>query len=1093
MKKKVILLIIILPLIFILTLFTIGAAVSVIIAVPVSGIEITTASAEGVLTIDISDYDPLNLPVLSVAVQPLNAKNRDWSYSAEGDSVRLIQAKEGYLINPEKVGTTKLTVRSKDGGYTDSLTVEVVSGKLWDVEPTLTFEGGELSLTSTDLNRYTVTLDSAKGKRYQFGADAVPSSFGGADVEWTSAQENVLKVDRYTGFALPMSEGTAIVTATAAGGRTGTIEKVITVNVEMGLAADETSVNGVVLNTNSQIVPEVRFGALKEGNASFTMILPSAAFAEDVTVTEFRFGGKNDIGNIVSAVKGNALTLTYKGDSPAEITAATIVLNSGEREFTFTAVFSDDIEFDIYTSYHSPGDRIPGASSDEEIIYQRTGTTVTYTAYADFASGGVEFEWSVSGTGVEITGGEGAYRKIFAGGGSATLTVTAKLGDKVLDEKEVTVLSVDSVYSLSFAENNSVWGLERLFTTGDGILRQSGYLETGYSLNVGYRETAGGKQYGFDGEKIVFSVSDPEIADVNYDNHLNITGTGVITVNAKWIYADYFGADVSAELNLRVVDGGVNVSDYQSLKLASDSENGAVKAVVLQADIMLGVEDVNESNISAYYSEMYTTYDWKYYQNSGEPAPKVKYLIKFTHDVYGNGYYMDGDHITTKLKGSSSAGGMLLFNGPLNFVQVGAPGGGSGMASVKGQDNIVFLAKGDITIDNVTLRGCSDSSLIDDETGNFDLSKLNYVGTTLEVMGNVQLLNSRVSNGRTAVRIFGGGDTVPEGQDKLVTEDTYSSVDAERERYTVRIDGCILSRAREFIIKIGTNRAVRAQKKDGMMRYPYLSAGGVTYVPDNATNLDSLTYGNLPTGAGVEAPDYSVGSDFYNEFVLTDVTLRNSVLEDSGLFTIGIESHFSGSALAEGEYSGGTLGSVLRGWHDLAATSYASVLRLEGDVRLLDWKNIANVDSSTLIEVTGLQGNDSSILSSFVLDIAEMLRTVREEGYPNIVADIDGVTYAHGGIALYGGGLNYAGIDTSGLNETTEDFVKYKVNLNIFGDEAMGYLKIDAGNDAMKYLKIAAGRNDFIFYMYDGTSETDYAAEQELRQSGKAYDLPIAK
>ena len=40
MKKKVILLIIILPLIFMLTLFTIGAAVSVIIAGPVSGIRI---------------------------------------------------------------------------------------------------------------------------------------------------------------------------------------------------------------------------------------------------------------------------------------------------------------------------------------------------------------------------------------------------------------------------------------------------------------------------------------------------------------------------------------------------------------------------------------------------------------------------------------------------------------------------------------------------------------------------------------------------------------------------------------------------------------------------------------------------------------------------------------------------------------------------------------------------------------------------------------------------------------------------------------------------------------------------------------------
>lgn len=1086
MKKKVILLIIVLPLVFMLTLFTIGAAVSVMIAVPVSGITITTPSEDGVLTIDISDYDAANLPLLNASVEPLNAANKEWSYSAEGDSVRLIPAKEGYLISPENVGTTKLTVRSSDGGYTDSLTVEVVSGKLWDVEPTLTCEGGELSLTSTDLNRYTVTLDSAKGKRYQFGADAVPSSFGGADVEWTSAQENVLKVDRYTGFALPMSEGTAIVTATAAGGRTGTIEKVITVNVEMGLAADETSVNGVVLNTNSQIVPEVRFGALKEGNASFTMILPSAAFAEDVTVTEFRFGGKDGIGNIVYAVKGNALTLTYKGDSPAEITAATIVLNSGEREFTFTAVFSDDIEFDIYTSYHSPGDRIPGASSDEEIIYQRTGTTVTYTAYADFASGGVEFEWSVSGTGVEITGGEGSYRKITAGSGRAVLTVIAKDADgNVLDEKEVVIQTVKNVYSISFAENNSVWGLERMYTTGDGVLNGNSYIETGYTLAAGYRETASGSQQGFDSDIITMSVSDRDIASVDYDNHLNITGTGVITVAAEWIYADYFGADVGAELKMRVVDGGVNVSDYESLRSASDSANSAVKAVVLQSDIMLGRADLNESNISGYYYEMYTTYDWKYYANNNEPAPKIKYLIRFTHDVYGNGYYIDGDYITGKLKGSSSAGGRLLFNGPLNFVQVGSPGGGSGMASTKGQDNIVFLAKGDITINNAVLRGCSDSSLTDKETGAYNLSALNYVGTTLEIMGNVQLLNSRVSNGRTVVRIFGGGDTVVEGKDKLVTVDECDTVNAAAERYTVRIDGCILSRAREFILKIGTNRAIRAEKKNGTMYYPYLTGNGVTYVPDNATNLDSGTYGVLPSGANVRSPDYNVGSDFYNEFVLTDVTLKNSVLEDSGLFTVGIESHFSGTALAEGEYDP-VLGKLLPGWHDLAATSYASVLRLEGDVRLLDWKNIANVDSSTLIEITGLQAGESSDLAKFALDIGKMLQTVKGmNGYSDIIADIDGNTYAHGGIALYGGGLNYAGVDTDGLYETTEDFAKYKVNLNIFANPSDGA--------TMEYLKLAAGRNDFVFYMYDAKSDTDYFTERELRQSGAAYDLPVAE
>ena len=1091
MKKKVILLIIVLPLVFMLTLFTIGAAVSVMIAVPVSGITITTPSEDGVLTIDISDYDAANLPLLNASVEPLNAANKEWSYSAEGDSVRLIPAKEGYLISPENVGTTKLTVRSSDGGYTDSLTVEVVSGKLWDLEPTVEYDETAVQMTKTDLNRYSVTLDAAAGRRYRFGADAVPASFGGADVEWGSAQENVLKVDRYTGIAIPVSEGIAVVTATAEGGRTGKIEKTITVTVKMGLTEDEISVNGVLLSADSTTLSEVRFAALGADNKVFSLTLPSEEDAESINIEIFKVNGEKLPPTLftksIDAANRNVINYTFLGEAPELIGEAEITIAKGNgKTFEFKAVFSDEIEFDIYTSYHSPGDRVQGSDGEEEIVYQRENSTVTYSAYAEFAARGVQYEWRLNGTGAAITGGEGSYRKITAESGRAVLTVSAKDADgNVLDEKEVVIQTVKNVYSISFAENNSVWGLERMYTTGDGVLNGNSYIETGYTLAAGYRETASGSQQGFDSDIITMSVSDRDIASVDYDNHLNITGTGVITVAAEWIYADYFGADVGAELKMRVVDGGVNVSDYESLRSASDSANSAVKAVVLQSDIMLGRADLNESNISGYYYEMYTTYDWKYYANNNEPAPKIKYLIRFTHDVYGNGYYIDGDYITGKLKGSSSAGGRLLFNGPLNFVQVGSPGGGSGMASVKGQDNIVFLAKGDITINNAVLRGCSDSSLTDKETGAYNLSALNYVGTTLEIMGNVQLLNSRVSNGRTVVRIFGGGDTVAEGKDKLVTADECDTVNAAAERYTVRIDGCILSRAREFILKIGTNRAIRAEKKNGTMYYPYLTGNGVTYVPDNATNLDSGTYGVLPSGANVRSPDYNVGSDFYNEFVLTDVTLKNSVLEDSGLFTVGIESHFSGTALAEGEYDP-VLGKLLPGWHDLAATSYASVLRLEGDVRLLDWKNIANVDSSTLIEITGLQAGESSDLAEFALDIGKMLQTVKGmNGYSDIIADIDGNTYAHGGIALYGGGLNYAGVDTDGLYETTEDFAKYKVNLNIFANPSDGA--------TMEYLKLAAGRNDFVFYMYDAKSDTDYFTERELRQSGAAYDLPVAE
>lgn len=1078
MKKKVMLLIIILPLIFMLTLFTIGVAVAVIIKVPVSGIVIATPTKDGVLTIDISDYDAADLTKLEVRVEPLNAANREWSYTLEGDSVQLIEGKGEFFINPLKVGMTKITVRSADGGYTDALNVDVVSSRLWDFEPVLSSEGNSFGLTEVDLNNYEINLSFAAGMLYQFTGKAIPSSFGTADVEWISDNPDVLKISKYTGFAKAMSEGTATVTATTEGGLSGKLVKKIKVTVDMGLYEDETTVNGVKLSSSGDT--EVRFGALGGNARSFTLILPTVP--RDVELKGFDVKGDDIITKTTSSLEGNQLTITIIGDDISdsylkELEEAKIKLKIDGKDFTFTAVFSDNVDFDIYTSYHSPGDKPEGAEEEDgETVYQREGSTVTYTAYSDFDVVGVSYEWHVEGD-AEIVGGEGAYRKIFIERGEATLTVVAKdASGKELSEETVAIRAVESVYSIAFSENNSDWGLEKLFTTGDGYIQGNSYSVTGYELKISYRESAQGAARPFDRDKILISLSDLGKAKNDYDNHISINGSGIIEAEAEWIYGDYFGADVSAVLRFRVVKGGVNVSTYEELKAASSSVIEGVEAVVLQGDIMLGKRGISEGEASEYYSEMYTTYDWKYYSNLGESAPKVKYLIKFTHDLYGNGYYLDGDYLTTASKGASSMGGQLIFNGPLDFVRVGQTEGAA-MAAVKGQDNIVFLAKGNITINNAVLRGCSDSSLLDDETGEYDLSKLNTVGTTLEVMGNVQLLNSRVSNGRTVVRIFGGGGE-PDGKDKLVTESNYDdTVNTFGERYTVRIDGCILSRAREFILKIGTNRAIRATTEGSVTKYPYLKDNGITFVPDNATGDDAETYGTLPEidGVSVKAPDYSVDSDFYKNFVLTDVTLKNSVLQDSGLFTVGMEAHFSGSALAIGEQS--QFGNWLHKWYDLAATSFGTVLRLEGDVRLLDWKNIDNVDSSTLIEISG----SDSTLQRFKLDIKAMLLEVRgKEAYKNVVSDIDGNTYAHGGIALYGGGLNYAGIDVSKLNATTEGFQKYKINLG------------DFGNNTFDILKVAAGRNDFVFYMYDNTSRMNYAAEQALRQSGKAYELPVA-
>ena len=76
-----------------------------------------------------------------------------------------------------------------------------------------------------------------------------------------------------------------------------------------------------------------------------------------------------------------------------------------------------------------------------------------------------------------------------------------------------------------------------------------------------------------------------------------------------------------------------------------------------------------------------------------------------------------------------------IFKGPLDLVALRYGNISNGNAKVKSQDNIVFIVnKDNISINNVELKGCSDTSLI--ESGQVNLSKLNDAGTVLEIVGD---------------------------------------------------------------------------------------------------------------------------------------------------------------------------------------------------------------------------------------------------------------------------------------------------------------------------------------------------------------------
>ena len=111
------------------------------------------------------------------------------------------------------------------------------------------------------------------------------------------------------------------------------------------------------------------------------------------------------------------------------------------------------------------------------------------------------------------------------------------------------------------------------------------------------------------------------------------------------------------------------------------------------------------------------------------------------------------------------------------------------------------------------------------------------------------------------------------------------------------------------------------------------------------------------------------------------------------------------------------------------------------------------------------------------LNVANMLKTVteKEEEYSDIINNIDGKDYVHGGIAFYGGGYNYSYLDLSQANEATKDFGVYDVAME------------DAGEQG-QMLKAAAGEGLFRFYLYNKKSSRNLSWQENIKNEGIKMD-----
>lgn len=1001
MKKKIIALIMIIPIVFLIALFSVGKAAGVYADIPVTGIQITTQNEDGFIDVDVADYDPI---AFLAQVQPVNARNQKYSFEISG--VGGDEAPEGFEIidgklHIDNVGKVKITAISAEKGFKDSVIVSAYSTKVLRIYP---------KVNGDEITSDVVSID---GGENVFSAELYPENLSGETRIFEEIGDNhILKLNAVTGVAQALFSGETQVRITCPEGREG-LGKVLTVKVNVDTDSTGFAVNGKSSGAKVTVKNKATTAKLFVESKNDSLEISDLALPEGVTASGIERISKNKF----------VLTLSFDKEFSDEEISGNVGATDFSLEFT-------EYNLDVRTSYYD-------GEGDE--IKQKNNTKVTYVAYSESDDDAdVKFE-IIDGADVITLEQHGQFATITATQrGFAKIKITAEHDGKVIKEIKKTIRVVPNVYAMEFADSAKEYGIENILTIGGK--NPKGRPDT-RTIFVRVVTEAGAETFtdefmnvAFSDDNSLFSCKAQPATNADaVSAEIRATGTGLTTLNAELKnYNQYFGTNICAKIRLRAVKDGRNVGNYEELKTVTEAGH----IVVLTSDVMLGVKNdgtaMTEDELKKDVKKFTTTYDKTYLDNIGEndENKKVQYLIEFKNHVYGNGFEINADKFT---QCKDATGLPKIFKGPLNFVAISS-------ASVKGQDNISFLVRTDnVLINNVVLKGCSDDSLLE-EDGQFNLSKLNYVGTTLEIAKSAKLLNSRVSNGRTVVRIFAGGSTM--GSPVVEVEAAFNVQD---EKINVHIESCVLSNAREFILKIGSNRALKQtnevqrklrKEKDNEYYSPY----------DESNKTDKY---------------------FNDNYLINDVTLKNSVLETSGLFSVGMETHFSGELL---------LGGTITTWKDCAATSYASALRIVGDVKMLDWKNLSNVDSSTLIEVTG----DANPWLS--MNVAEMMKEVARQQPKecgDIILNVGGTEYVHGGIAFYGGGYNYSYLDLTEANDETKQFGVYDVNIKVLKDSKNEKIKQQG-----EMLPLAAGAGDFRFYLYNNKSSRNLSWQENIKNQG---------
>ncbi|MEG1662733.1 MAG: Ig-like domain-containing protein [Clostridia bacterium] len=1102
MKKKTIALMMLIPILLIFTVFNAADSYSMLIDVSVAGITLDfdggTKLDDGLVRVDMAD----NAHSLTLLPQifPKSATNKSYIYTFSqhnNDKLGEVSIDENGVVTALKTGTVVVEIATKDGGFKDKIVLNIICKK--PTELTLKSSTHEIADGVIAVDMSAKTLNLTAGTNSTEIADSVSQY----NVKWQwkngerwedTATCNVLRqnADTFGNFDI-LSLGTVTLRAVMDGKNTANgkdIYKDITIDVSNNLSQKYIFTTNLVGDSDTEkafsfVGNESSFGiwidadAWKKhyGDTSDIAFEIAKSSTYDKSIFEIEYNYDTQTSTVTASVT--------KKNFVATVATLEISLFNAQNKIaiTFVADVVDESSFNWTIGSVVITEKDGKVALFARLSDNTIGINITKTANVPYAKDPQFVSSNTAVASVEASVGGTVNLKINGVGKTeVTATITIRRsqtqGGNYTVAKKIELNIVKTPTYVNLTESGGAYGLKKQYA-GDG---DKFYLG-GYNLNdkMIYTQTAHTPKFATDAESgdILWTSSDNSIATISQNGEMTVIGDGDVTITAESKNAKLVGIPMAVTTKIKCEKNCVNVSTYaELLKVTADkrfavalvnslgscddvadtngiNKNGDVKPfyVTNNERLALGLDssykwynfDGNNPDKLIAYTTQTATSDLQYNNNANSIATKktINVGITFTKNLYGNGYFINANDLTKlRLDGAnvpifeydSTASGAKKVPVPFNGAVVFVSANKGETYSVFGQDNIAFLVKGnDILIDNIQLQSLNN--------GVSDLSTLDYCGTTVEIVGErVKITYSRLKLGRTVLRVFSGNAS-------YFADDSVTSL---------VVENCILGQSREFTVRIGANKT---------KKYPP-NVTGLNYGVQLGNYVNPTRFAEVGRKSTDEYNAELLGDEAYkNEIIRTYVTIKNTVFEKSGIFSIGMDAHFAGHYLNE---------KTAYGWQNCSGTSYGSLLTLEGQVRFYDWKNVKSINTASLIGLVS-QNNPDPFGMLGMMTKYDSIYKVLQRRYENNVEE----AYVHGGIAFFGGGRNYSLID----NKCTND--KYKINARSI-DVGLG--EIQLSGPLSNYMLGCAGDDKFRFYMQGAESTFSLNQQEEDNKNGKAYD-----